>query len=205
MPQDVKVHVTTELALDYIIMFWANESVLSSIVWCFSQSWHHTTTTNIVSDMIWDLEHQLEAESKSVQNPSLTYIFLLNNFHYIEEKLNQFHFPSRRVFGKNRKVESCLKSYLDVSWEPVLSCLQSYNATTPCLFPKQCSLLQKFRTALKATCSAQKLWKVPNPMFRKRLREAITGKVIGAYNYYLEEHQEQLKRYGDLPSSRSED
>ncbi|KAK3135769.1 hypothetical protein QOZ80_5BG0423190 [Eleusine coracana subsp. coracana] len=182
-------------------MLWANDSVFNSIVWRFSDSWHHITTTNMIADMIRDLEYHLEEESKSLQNNSQRYMFLLNNFDFIEEKLNEIHFAPPRMFGKDQKVGIYMRRYLAVSWEPVLSCLQSDGGTTTsCLFPsKQCSPLEKFQSMLEATCKAQMFWKVPNPKLRQRLREAIIGKVIGPYNDYGEAQPEPKKHYDVLP------
>lgn len=199
MPQDGEIHETTELTMEFATMLRANESVLNSIVWRFSESWHQTSTANIIADLIGELEEQLEAESESsLMDPSVRYIFLLNNCDFIEQRL--LDFPSGRVFGKYlSKLERYLKNYMDASWEPVLSCLQGNGATTTWFqIQNQCSPLVKFQSKLEATCRAQMMWKVPNPTLRQRLREAITKKVVGAYNDYLEA---QKRGHGELCSS----
>ncbi|KAK8455000.1 hypothetical protein SEVIR_4G066100v4 [Setaria viridis] len=80
------------------------------------------------------------------------------------------------------KIQSFMEAYLDASWEPVMSCL--YH-DIPRGFLKCGRALDRFILEFQRTCATQRMWKVPNPELRKRLRKAIIEKVISGYNQYL--------------------
>ncbi|CAL5046114.1 unnamed protein product [Urochloa decumbens] len=81
-------------------------------------------------------------------------------------------------------IQSFIEAYLDVSWEPVMSCL---NHGKPHGFLRGGGTTCKFESEFWRTYDTQKLWKVPNPELRKRLRKAIIEKVISGYSKYLAE------------------
>lgn len=71
------------------------------------------------------------------------------------------------------------------------SCLSSKSGLSP--WSNKSSPLRKFELAFHETYTAQKLWKVPSPELRGRLRKTITERVVSGYREYLLEHPE-LKR-----------
>lgn len=77
-----------------------------------------------------------------------------------------------------------MENYLQACWEQVLSCLFSH---TPLCFGINHSPLLKFESEFMKTYTTQKLWKVPDPELRKRLRTAITNKIVPVYTEYIEE------------------
>ncbi|TVU12504.1 hypothetical protein EJB05_46155, partial [Eragrostis curvula] len=78
------------------------------------------------------------------------------------------------------RIQRYIEAYLDASWNPVLSCLYLPYGIQGCR-----GALAKFKSEFKRTYVVQKMWKVPNPELRKRLRKAIVEKVISGYNMYL--------------------
>ncbi|CAL5051148.1 unnamed protein product [Urochloa decumbens] len=86
-------------------------------------------------------------------------------------------------------IQSFIEAYLDVSWEPVMSCL---NHGKP-HFLRRGGVHYKFESEFWRTYDTQKLWKVPNPELRKRLRKAIIEKVISGYSKYLAERMAKGK------------
>ncbi|KAG2571686.1 hypothetical protein PVAP13_7KG199455 [Panicum virgatum] len=88
------------------------------------------------------------------------------------------------------KVEGYTKRYIRVSWEPVLSCLIN---PTPTCFGKNHSPLPKFESEFQKIYTTQKLWKVPHPELRIRLRKAIIDEVIPCYTRCLADD------YGNAP------
>ena len=72
----------------------------------------------------------------------------------------------------------------------MLSCL--INSTPICL-GKNYSPLPKFESEFQKMYTTQKLWKVPDPKLRNRLRRAIIDKIIPAYTRYLADD------YGNAP------
>jgi hypothetical protein len=83
----------------------------------------------------------------------------------------------------NRKIDDYIQSYLQVSWGPVMSCL--YNDPRPLRLGRY-SPLPQFEFEFHKVYSAQKLWKVPDPELRGRLRKAIANKVTSGLNRFME-------------------
>jgi DNA-binding Lrp family transcriptional regulator len=53
--------------------------------------------------------------------------------------------------------------------------------------------LDEFESEFQRTYTMQRMWKVPNPELRKRLREAVTEKVISGYSKYMSERMARGK------------
>ncbi|KXG20948.2 hypothetical protein SORBI_3010G272200 [Sorghum bicolor] len=144
---------------------------------------------NMIIEMVCCLQERIVLMSKTFQDQSLRFLFLLNNFNFICHSLHNnttgFCFLQVHVTSLLEKVEHYLESYLQVSWGPVLSCL--FN-TTPVCFGKNYSLLPKFESEFQKMYTTQMLWKVPDPEMRKRLRKAITEKIILGYAKYIEDN-----------------
>lgn len=143
----------------------------------------------MIIEMVCCLQERIVLMSKTFQDQSLRFLFLLNNFNFICHSLHNnttgFCFLQVHVTSLLEKVEHYLESYLQVSWGPVLSCL--FN-TTPVCFGKNYSLLPKFESEFQKMYTTQMLWKVPDPEMRKRLRKAITEKIILGYAKYIEDN-----------------
>jgi len=99
------------------------------------------------------------------------------------------------------KIQSFMEAYLNASWEPVMSCL--YH-DIPLGFLKCGGALDKFETEFKRTYAMQRMWKVPNPELRKRLREAVVEKVISGYSKYMAERMARGKSNGPRTSTSLE-
>uniref|UniRef100_A0A0D9YFG4 Exocyst subunit Exo70 family protein n=1 Tax=Oryza glumipatula TaxID=40148 RepID=A0A0D9YFG4_9ORYZ len=63
----------------------------------------------------------------------------------------------------------------------------------PLSLEQQVLAIEEIRVGVHETYKAQKLWKVPSPELRGRLRKTITERVVSGYREYLLEHPE-LKR-----------
>jgi hypothetical protein len=82
------------------------------------------------------------------------------------------------------KIDDYIQKYLQASWAPVMSCLDD---DTPHCFRKN-SALPKFDLEFQKLYTAQKLWKVPDPKLRTRLRKAIVEQVVPGLTGYLEDN-----------------
>ncbi|EAZ08602.1 hypothetical protein OsI_30873 [Oryza sativa Indica Group] len=200
-PQSAEIHEATQLIMDYARLFLLYEVELVRTLQCWPNM---NAVSDIVQYMIINLIDHLEKKSESLSDPSLRYLFLLNNSYFIQDQIynnffmrDRFHAKSMTSYSlpsdKYRYYQNC---YLDVSWDPMLSCL---HGKMPLWFSKP-SQLARFETEFQTTCRHQKLWKVPNPKLRQSLREAIIDKVITGptgYKKYLEAHPEQEKCSSD--------
>uniref|UniRef100_A0A0D3G6T2 Exocyst subunit Exo70 family protein n=1 Tax=Oryza barthii TaxID=65489 RepID=A0A0D3G6T2_9ORYZ len=199
--QNEGIHRATRLIVDYASLFWGYRRVLESILCCYrSESSQNCweIVQSLIEQMIITFLDQLEKKSESFSDPSLRYIFLINNSYFIQDQFlatnTDYSFPSCKGI-RYWHYQNC---YLDVSWEPVLSFLYLYNKM-PKFFPKHSpQLLARFQSEFQKACRHQKLWKVPNTEHRNSLRKAISDKVITAYRKYLEGHLEPEKSSSDL-------
>ncbi|CAD6338237.1 unnamed protein product [Miscanthus lutarioriparius] len=142
---------------------------------------------SMIIEMVSRLQEKLANISESYSDQCLRFLFLLNNSYLIiKQKLHYESDSSLQVHvaALVSKVEMYMESYLQLSWDPVLSCLLN---PTPLCYGRS-SPLTKFESAFQKTYSRQKLWKVPDPELRKRLRKAITNKIIYGYTRYIDDN-----------------
>ncbi|CAL4966309.1 unnamed protein product [Urochloa decumbens] len=140
--------------------------------------------TSLMMETVSCLEEKLAENSRSFTDPSLGFLFVVNNSYFIWQQL----YPTTSVLESQlsnltRKIDNYIETYLQMSWAPVLSCL--YNSTPLCL-GRIYSSPAKFESEFQKTYAAQKLWKVPDPKLRRRLRVAVTEKVVSSFTKYLE-------------------
>ena len=188
------IHKVTLSVMAHITFLLENYSPVDPIVSEATMLGKYTPHINIgyippldsmIIEMACCLQEKFFLISKTFLDQSLRFLFLLNNFNFICHSLHNtstgFSFLQVHVAPLVEKVEHYLESYLQVSWAPVLSCL--FNPTLLC-FGKNYSLLPKFQSEFQKMYTTQKLWKVPDPEMRKRLRKAITEKIISGYTKY---------------------
>ena len=192
-----KIHKNIRLAAECIVLMRkAHASTQKN-----SAGSHHTGKLigNLIHNTTGYLKRLILAKSELCSNPSLRYMFLLNNSHFIA----QVSEPSGHHQGLKLTPE-CQKhmdSYLDASWGQVLSCLQKSKFPGPLRHWISTSSLAKFESVFHQTYQAQKLWKVPDPRLRDVLRKTITRRVISGYGKYLKEHPRLQKHVGRESSS----
>ncbi|CAO2206144.1 unnamed protein product [Urochloa humidicola] len=141
----------------------------------------------LIMEMLSCLQENLDRVSQSFPDQSLRFLFLLNNTHFMWQQLQD---PSLSyalaMWVFTRKIDERIQRYLQASWIPVVSGL---HGPTPLCFGRYHSPLAKFESEFHKTYSAQKLWKVPDPELRGRLRKAIIETVIPAFAKYLEDNK----------------
>ncbi|CAL4995317.1 unnamed protein product [Urochloa decumbens] len=138
----------------------------------------------LAMEMVYSLQVKINERSESFPDHSLRFLFLINNIHFIWQQLHPLFRMKFHMEALATKIEEYIQKYLQVSWEPVLSCL--YNHKPRCF--RKNSALPKFNSEFQKTYAAQKLWKVPDPKLRTRLRKAIVEKVVSGLTRYLEDN-----------------
>ncbi|CAL4995318.1 unnamed protein product [Urochloa decumbens] len=155
--------------------------------------------TTLTMEMVYSLQLKLAKRSESFADQSLRLIFLINNIHFIWQQLHPLFPKEIHMALLTPKIEGHIRKYLQVSWEPVLSCLHNHT-------PNYCfitnSALPKFDSEFQKTYTAQKLRKVPDPELRTRLRKAIVEKVVSGLTKYLEDNN--ITSPGITPQEREE-
>ncbi|CAL4995327.1 unnamed protein product [Urochloa decumbens] len=155
--------------------------------------------TTLTMEMVSSLEVKLHKRSESYPDHGLRFLFLINNTHFIWQHLHPLFRMKSHLAVLTTKIEDYIQKYLQVSWEPVLSCLQNH-ASYYCF--KTNLALPKFDSEFQKTYTAQKLWKVPDPELRTRLRKAIVEKVVSGLTRYLEDND--VTNPGVTPQEREE-
>nr|XP_034590468.1 exocyst complex component EXO70A1-like [Setaria viridis] len=151
---------------------------------------------SLVGELISCLEAVLEEKSAALAFPGLRHVFMLNNTFAIVRRAVRsdlkLFLPPGWVRVREDRMEGYIKSYMDASWIPVVSRLDGGGGTKPAavLGHRRTNRPSAFYTALENACSAQRCWKVPNPMIRRILRKSISENVVPAYRRYLEDHPE---------------
>ncbi|CAL4989457.1 unnamed protein product [Urochloa decumbens] len=96
--------------------------------------------TTLTMEMVSSLEVKLHKRSESFPDQSLRFLFLINNTHFIWQQLIPLIRMQVNMSALTPKIEDYIQKYLQVSWEPVLSCL--HNDTPRCY--RKNSALPKF-------------------------------------------------------------
>lgn len=190
-------HETTELTMNYITLLWRNHTMLDYFSVFVSDADSFSSVARLIAEMITCLECKLEETSLSIPDLGLRFIFLLNNWHRVLQRVESLRdLPAavrqERILllhASDSKIKRYIDDYLNASWSPLLRCL---------LIDKPFVALgrsheSKIETQLQTTYATQKFWKVPNPQLRQRLRRAIMSKVIPDYSKYIEQMDRQNK------------
>lgn len=176
---------------------------------------------HLIDDSVRYLKDLLLRKSELCSEPSLRYMFLLNNSNFIAQLFEVETRPGERNV-LTPECEKYLQGYLAVSWGHVLPCLPetvfmdssldvSRGHLLSCIPKtffhgplqrwKKTFSLTKFGAAFHETYHVQKFWKVPEPWLRYLLRKLITELVISGYRSYLKERPELEKHVSGGSSS----
>nr|XP_051207486.1 exocyst complex component EXO70B1-like [Lolium perenne] len=146
--------------------------------------------TGVIDDTARQLKDLLLRKSELCSDPSLRYLFLLNNSNFVEQ-LEETRLPPH-YWKLTPECEKYMYTYLDVSWGNVLFCIP--RSHFPARLPRcrwiSTYKLAKFELEFNKTYRAQKFWKVPDPQLRDVLRRAIADRVVSGHRDYLKEHPE---------------
>ncbi|KAM3298628.1 hypothetical protein ACQJBY_040218 [Aegilops geniculata] len=187
-----EVHKNTQFVMDCIVSMMNARTTM-----------HNSAPSNNSENLgglidIEYLEDLLLRKSWLLSDPSLRYLFLLNNSYFVAESLGLFipDDPRDLTLKLTPECKKYMDSYLDFSWGHVLSCIP--KSRSPGLIHRLVNTpsLAKFESAFHKTYQAQKFWKVPDPRLRDVVRRAIIDRVITGYGNYLEEHLELEKHVG---------
>ncbi|CAN6162646.1 unnamed protein product [Urochloa humidicola] len=144
--------------------------------------------TDLIMETVHSLEEKIERKSLSFHDHSLKFLFLINNSYFMWQQLhtNWLLYVPMMMTALALKIDDYIKNYVQLSWTPVLKCL--HNNRAPCCFTIY-SPLHRFESEFQETYRAQKLWKVPDPKLRKRLRKAIIEEVVPGITEFLEDNR----------------
>ncbi|XP_059640115.1 exocyst complex component EXO70A1-like [Cornus florida] len=155
--------------------------------------------TPLALHLIWIiviLQFNLEGKSKHYKDNSLAHLFIMNNVHYIVQKIKGSTELRemigddylRRLTGKFRQAAT---SYQRATWVRVLYCLRDEGLHVSGSFSSGVSKsalrerFKAFNTMFEEVHRTQAQWLIPDTQLREELRISISEKLIPAYRSFL--------------------
>lgn len=149
------------------------------------------------------LQHNLEGKSKLYKDISLSYLFMMNNVHYIVQKVKKSDL--RELIGDDwlrkhsGKVRQYATKYQRATWIKVLSCLRDEGIHVGGSFGSGVSKsalkerFKNFNAAFEEVHRFQSTWIIPDPQLREELRISIAEKLLPAYRSFLGRFRNHLE------------
>lgn len=155
--------------------------------------------TPLALHLIWIiviLQFNLDGKSKLYKDASLAHLFMMNNVHYIVQKIKGSP-ELREMIGDDYlkkltgKFRQAATSYQRATWVRVLYCLRDEGLHVSGSFSSGVSksaLRERFKTfnaMFEEVHRTQATWLIPDNQLREELRISISEKLIPAYRSFL--------------------
>ncbi|XP_041000675.1 exocyst complex component EXO70A1-like [Juglans microcarpa x Juglans regia] len=163
--------------------------------------------TPLALHLIWViviLQFNLEGKSKHYKEAPLAHLFMMNNVHYIVQKVKGLP-ELREMIGDDYlkklsgKLRQAATSYERASWMGVLHCLRDEGLHVSGSFSSGVSKtalrerFKQFNTMFEEVHRTQAAWLVPDTQLREELRISISEKLIPAYRSFLGRFRSHLE------------
>ncbi|KAL3568072.1 hypothetical protein D5086_030723 [Populus alba] len=139
------------------------------------------------------LENKLYNKAKLFKDASLEHIFLMNNIHYMAQKIKyselQFILGAEWIQEHDWEFQQHVRNYTRVTWSPVLSLLKDEGNTNSYAVSKAHveEKLRSFYLAFEEVCGAQTACSIPDDQLREKVAVKGCNKEIGcAWNCEVE-------------------
>lgn len=142
------------------------------------------------------LQFNLDGKSKYYKDPSLSHLFVMNNVHYIVQKVRGSP-ELREMIGDDYlkkmtgKFRQAATSYQRATWVRVLYCLRDEGLHQSGGFSSGVSKsalrerFKAFNAMFEEVHRTQAVWLIPDSQLREELRISISEKLIPAYRSFL--------------------
>ncbi|KAH7547060.1 hypothetical protein FEM48_Zijuj01G0267000 [Ziziphus jujuba var. spinosa] len=155
--------------------------------------------TPLALHLIWIiviLQFNLDGKSKHYKDASLVHLFMMNNVHYIVQKVKGSP-ELREMIGDDYlkkltgKFRQAATNYQRATWVRVLYCLRDEGLHVSGSFSSGVSksaLRERFKTfnaMFEEVHRTQATWLIPDSQLREELRISISEKLIPAYRSFL--------------------
>ncbi|GMP30732.1 hypothetical protein CsSME_00005262 [Camellia sinensis var. sinensis] len=139
------------------------------------------------------LECNLEDKSKLYKDDSLLHLFLMNNIHYMAQKVKSCELRTilrdEWIRKQNGKFRQHAMNYERATWSSILSLLgdegihnTGSNSISKTLLKKR---LQSFYVSFEEVYESQTGWLIPDKQLREDLQISTSQKVIPAYRSFV--------------------
>ncbi|KAK6129138.1 hypothetical protein DH2020_037116 [Rehmannia glutinosa] len=146
------------------------------------------------------LETNLDGKSNLYKDESLQHLFLMNNVHYMAEKVKNSEL--RTVLGDewirkhNWKFQQHAMNYERATWSSILALLKDEGIQNPGSNSISRTILkerlQSFYLAFEEVYKSQTGWSIPDCQLRDDLRISTSLKVIQAYRTFVGRHTNHI-------------
>ncbi|KAL7617447.1 exocyst complex component EXO70A1 [Lactuca sativa] len=159
----------------------------------------HEGQSPLALHLIWIiviLQFNLEGKSKHYKDNSLAFLFIMNNVHYIVQKIKGSP-ELREMIGDSYlkkltgKFRQAATRYQRATWVGVLYCLRDEGLHVSGSFSSGVSKsalrerFKSFNTMFEEVHRMQALWLIPDTQLREELQISISEKLIPAYRSFL--------------------
>ncbi|KAM0065936.1 putative exocyst complex component Exo70, cullin repeat-like-containing domain superfamily [Helianthus debilis subsp. tardiflorus] len=159
----------------------------------------HEGQSALALHLIWIiviLQFNLEGKSKHYKDNSLAHVFIMNNIHYIVQKVKGSP-ELREMIGDNYlkkltgKYRQAATRYQRATWVGVLYCLRDEGLHMTGSFSSGVSKsalrerFKSFNAMFEEVHRMQALWLIPDTQLREELQISISEKLIPAYRSFL--------------------
>lgn len=160
--------------------------------------------------IIITLQCKLDFKASLYEDVSLSYLFLMNNLHYIVKKVKGSKLLGLLGYGwlrKNQnKVRHYAENYEQVAWMKVLNCLMDEGIHVSLCISSGVSLqalkdrLKRFNFVFEEVLTNHSGWMVPDAQLREEIMISIAAKIIPAYRSFLGRLRKHLvfRRHSDM-------
>ncbi|KAM3252992.1 hypothetical protein P3L10_007062 [Capsicum annuum] len=146
------------------------------------------------------LECNLEDKSRLYKDESLGHLFLMNNIHYMAEKVKKSNLRTILCDGwirkHNWKFQHHAMSYERATWSSILSLLRDEGLQNPGSNSIARTLLKErlynFYLAFEDVYKSQTGWSIPDSQLREDLRISTSLKVIQAHRTFVGRHTNHI-------------
>ncbi|GLJ06018.1 hypothetical protein SUGI_0030370 [Cryptomeria japonica] len=136
---------------------------------------------------VFTLLCKIDKKSDLYKDVALSYLFLMNNLHYIVQKVNgseiKYILGDGWVRKQWNKVRQYAVKYERAAWMKVLSCVTDEEVPSNGGVLKE--RLKEFNSAMEEVKRRHGEWVVPDVNLREKLRVSITEKLIPSYDSFL--------------------
>ncbi|XP_042440732.1 exocyst complex component EXO70A1-like [Zingiber officinale] len=206
---DGTVHPLTSYVINYVKFLFDYQSTLNQLFQEYVTGDNSDSQLAVVTMRIMQaLQSNLDNKSKQYKDPSLTYLFLMNNIHYMVRSLSRSE--AKDVLGDDwvqrhrRIVQQNANQYKRVAWAKILQTLSvqgvspsgsgSSSGNDAANNVSKASIKERFKSfnsQFEELHQRQSQWTVPDQELREYLRLAIAEVLLPAYRSYI-------KRFGPM-------
>ncbi|KAA8517253.1 hypothetical protein F0562_017495 [Nyssa sinensis] len=202
------IHPTTKYVMNYIIHMSHFKETLTKLIISMPSKEENRRYSNdltildieeiaqferernaLPAHLIWIihiLQLKLKIKSKSYNDTSLALLFMMNNVHYVVQKIQESPVLGEMIGDDYLEkladfVRQGVTAYQTSTWEAIFHCLRDEGANQS---RKNCSLGQRLKTfnaMFEEVHRTQATWSVPDLRLRKELRDSILAELIPAY------------------------